>query len=41
MLRAYLDLNEVTTNLDDNLLYSVLQDVDDGYISKTLAYLVV
>jgi hypothetical protein len=41
MLRAYLDLNEDTTNLDDNLLYSVLQDVDDGYISKTLAYLVV
>jgi len=41
MLRAYFGLNEDTTNLDDNLLYSVLQDVDDGYISKTLAYLVV
>jgi ubiquitin C-terminal hydrolase len=28
-----------TTSLGDNLLYSVHQDVHDGYISKTLAYL--
>jgi hypothetical protein len=41
MLRAYFGLNKDTTNLDDSLLYSVLQDVNDGYISKTLAFLVV
>ena len=41
MLRAYFGLNKDTTNLDDNILYSVLQDIHDGYISKTLAYLVV
>jgi hypothetical protein len=41
MLRAYFGHNKDTTNLDDNLLYSVLQDIRDGYISKTLAYLAV
>jgi hypothetical protein len=38
MLGAFFDLK---VEIGDNLLYSVHQDVHDGYISKTLAYLVV
>ena len=38
MLGAFFDLR---IRVHDNLLYSVHQDVHDGYISKTLAYLVV
>jgi hypothetical protein len=37
MLGAFFDLK---VDIGENLLFSVHSDVNDGYISKTLAYLV-
>jgi hypothetical protein len=39
MLNHFFDLRTIDI-VDDSILYSVQQDVHDGYISKTLSYLV-